>query len=212
MNCDPIARWYRWLEYAGFGRALERRRLAFLKDAADAKRGLVLGEGDGRFLVRLLEQNRWASIDYVDLSAGMLELARARAGSDRVTYHRADALTIPLPAVEYDLVCTHFFLDCLDGGDLKRMIARIADSCAPRARWIVSEFREPRVWARAIVSGLYFFFRWTTGLRTRELVDHRPLLAHAGFELTRCQEARFGLLVSELWIKAGGTSPETRAR
>ena len=43
MNCDRIARWYRWFEYAGFGRGLERRRQAFLNDIADARRVLALG-------------------------------------------------------------------------------------------------------------------------------------------------------------------------
>jgi len=44
VNCDRIARWYRWIEYAGFGRALERRRKAFLTDIADARRGLTVLE------------------------------------------------------------------------------------------------------------------------------------------------------------------------
>jgi len=43
MNWDSIARWYRWLEYLGFGRALEDRREAFLSDVADARRVLALG-------------------------------------------------------------------------------------------------------------------------------------------------------------------------
>ncbi len=50
VNCDRIARWYRWIEYAGFGRALERRREAFLDDVSDARRVLALGDGDGRAL------------------------------------------------------------------------------------------------------------------------------------------------------------------
>ena len=197
MNCDPIARWYRWLEYAAFGSALQRRRVAFLTEVADSERVLVLGDGDGRFLQRLLETNRSASIDYVDLSGRMLELARARCASDRVKFHQADALKFPLG--RYDLVCTHFFLDCLNEREAAELIGRVARVCRPGARWVVSEFREPAPWARGIVRGLYFFFRWTTGLRTRELVDHRPLLAQAGFTMSRCESARGELLVSEVW-------------
>ena len=48
MNIDRLARWYRWIEYASFGRALERRRFAFLDRLATAHDILVLGEGDGR--------------------------------------------------------------------------------------------------------------------------------------------------------------------
>jgi len=82
VNCDPIARWYRWFEYAGFGRALERRREAFLSDVADARRVLTLGDGDGRALEKLLAAAPHARVDYIDVSARMLQLARARAGAE----------------------------------------------------------------------------------------------------------------------------------
>jgi SAM-dependent methyltransferase len=213
VNCDIIARWYRWLEYIGFGGALERRRYAFLTDVADAKRVLVLGEGDGRFLAKFVAPRKTPSkhgentvstpclsVDYVDLSANMLELARSRAGTDCVTYHQADALTIPLPAAHYDLVVTHFFLDCLDENDAAALVAKIGASVRPNARWLISEFREPAMWARVIVGGLYFFFRITTGLRTRRLIGHHPLLTRAGFVLVREETGRFGLLASELWL------------
>lgn len=217
MNCNDIARWYRWLEYIGFGGALERRRFAFLTNVADlerdlqrgAQRVLVLGEGDGRFLAKFVKpcksdrnraKNACLSVDYVDLSANMLELARGRAGTDCVTYHHADALTIPLPAAHYDLVVTHFFLDCLDEDDAAALVEKIGASVQPHARWLISEFREPAMWARVIVGGLYFFFRITTGLRTRRLIDHHPLLTRAGFVLVREETGRFGLLASELWL------------
>jgi ubiquinone/menaquinone biosynthesis C-methylase UbiE len=199
VNCDPIARWYRWLEYFGFGRALERRRFAFLAEAIDARRILILGEGDGRFLAKLVQENRSAVIDCADLSGKMLELARARAGTDRITYHHADALTLPLPEAEYDLIVTHFFLDCLEDGDAAALVSKIAGATLPGAQWIVSEFREPSAWAGAIVGMLYFFFRITTGLRARTLIDHRGLLLRHGLVLMREENGRFGLLASELW-------------
>ena len=195
MNCDRIARWYRWLEYAGFGRALERRREAFLSDVANARRVLVLGDGDGRALAALLAAAPNAHIDYVDVSARMLQLARQRAGSVRATYHHGDALTAPLPTAEYDLIVTHFFLDCLDEEDQARLVARVTRAAAPQARWLVSEFRKPGL----LVGLLYLFFRAATGLRTRRLVDHHPLFQHSGFRLARSESAWRGLLASELW-------------
>ena len=195
MNCDRIARCYRWLEYAGFGRALERRREAFLADVSTARRVLVLGDGDGRALAALLAAAPNAQIDYVDVSARMLDLARQRAGSVRVVYRNDDALTTPLPFAEYDLIVTHFFLDCFDEADQARLVARIARAAVPQARWLVSEFRKPGLLVRA----LYLFFRATTGLQTRRLVDHHPLFQCHGFRLTRSDPAWRGLLASELW-------------
>jgi len=195
VNCDRIARWYRWLEYAGFGRALERRREAFLPDVANARRVLVLGDGDGRALTALLAAAPNARIDYIDVSARMLQLASQRAGSVRVAYHQGDALATPLPATEYDLIVTHFFLDCFEEEDQARLVARVARAATPQARWLVSEFRKPGL----LVGLLYLFFRAATGLKTRRLVDHHPLFQHSGFRLARSESAWRGLLASELW-------------
>jgi SAM-dependent methyltransferase len=205
VNCDSIARSYRWLEYLAFGRALERRRFRFLADAAGARRALILGDGDGRFLGRLAALSS-ASIDYVDVSVRMLELARREAlkkgaRTCRIAYRHADALTLPLAPAEYDLIATHFFLDCFNGRDLECLIERVADSAQPGALWLVSEFRQP-LWAAPLLGALYLFFRVTTGLTTRRLTDHRPLFVKHGFRLMREETSRRGLLASELWVRS----------
>jgi SAM-dependent methyltransferase len=209
LNCDRIARAYRWLEYAAFGGELERRRLCFLPEVAGTRRALLLGDGDGRFLARLMRQNRELTADTIDSSSRMLELARARAGGERVTYHHDDALLAPLPRAEYDLIVTHFFLDCLEECDMETLVRRAAEAAQPEAVWLISEFREPR-WARLLLQGLYLFFRVTTGLKTRRLVDHRPVLARYGFRLMREEASRAGLLASELWVSVtnGGRPPD----
>ena len=199
MNCDPIARWYRWLEYAAFGRALERRRDAFLEHVADARSVLVLGDGDGRALAALLRANRTAVVDAIDLSARMLALARARAGPERVNYCLGDALAMPFADAGYDLIVTHFFLDCFDEGELDTLAERIARAARPDARWVISEFRNPGL----LVAILYVFFRITTGLRTQRLADYHPALQTCGFRLAREQRAWRGLLASELWVREG---------
>lgn len=200
MNCDFIAPFYRLCEYIGFGRELERRRRRFLGEALRARRALVLGDGDGRFLAQLLKLNHQVRVDCVDFSCGMLKLARRRAGTERVTYHHADARAMPLVHAEYDLVVTHFFFDCFAQRDAELLACRVAASAGPQAVWLVSEFRQPR-WAWGVLRGLYLFFRVTTGLKTRRLVDHRPLLQRCGFRLEQEHTSRFGLLASEMWVR-----------
>ena len=199
MNCDWIAPHYWWIERLGMGRALERRRRWFLPRLMDARRALVLGDGDGRFLRELLRHNPVVHADYVDLSARMLDLARHKAGAGRVTFRRVDALAADFAAAEYDLIATHFFLDCFDQAELDTLVSKIAAAAAPGARWVVSEFRTPTVPARLLVSALYLFFRITTGLRTRRLVDHGPILRSHGFRLIDASQARGAFVVSELW-------------
>ena len=207
MNCDRLARWYRVLEHAGFGRALHQRRTAFLDQMSTARRVLVLGDGDGRFLTAFLRANRFAEVDSVDNSAAMLAFARQRLGeadAARVRFHHADARRWQPPPVSYDLIVTHFFLDCFAEAEIRPLVARLAAFAAPGARWVVSEFRQPdrglAAWhARMWIAGLYAFFRVATGLRVRRLPDHSAALAAAGFRLEGETLARFGLLTSQLW-------------
>lgn len=200
MNCDRIARFYRWLEYAAFGKALERRRFEFLSEISGARRALVLGDGDGRFLARFRAVSQ-ASIDCLDSSAKMLALARSRAGAERICYRHADALRMRLAPSSYDLIATHFFLDCFGADDLERLMDRISPAAEPEAVWVISEFREPR-WASPLLAAMYLFFWLTANLKNRSLVDHRPLLERRGFRLMSAKTSHAGLLVSELWQRS----------
>ena len=177
MNADPIAGSYRWLEYAAFGFALERARFDFISHAATGSRVLILGEGDGRFLARLLKCNPQANVKVIETSAQMIRLAQQRVpfgDRSRVEFHRIDAAAGALPDGPFDLVVTHFFLDTLDCRHAAALISKVSTICAPGAIWLVSEFQVPvgrvrqlhaRLWLRA----MYGFFSAATGLRTRNL-------------------------------------------
>lgn len=209
MNCDRLARWYRWAEYGAFGRALEKRRFYFLDTLSAPRRVLMLGEGDGRFLQALARRHPGAVIDYVDSSARMLALAQGRTpASAKIRFHHTNALTDPLPGCAYDLVVTHFFLDCLTGADLELLLRRVLAASAPGAQWVISEFHLPpagvaSLWARSWLWLLYRFFRVATGLRTNRLPDHPAALRRHGFSLTHSRLAWAGLLTSELWSLTG---------
>jgi ubiquinone/menaquinone biosynthesis C-methylase UbiE len=216
MNCDRIASHYETLERLSFGRCLERARLAFLDDARSAQHALLCGAGDGRFLARLLRANLAVSVDFVDLSAEMTRLARHRvagmgpAFARRVQFHHGDIreiaprLASPRGEQRYDLIVTHFFLDCFSDSDLRGVTRLLAAASAPGSRWIVSEFRESRspltrLWTRALIRALYFAFRVTTGLRVTRLPDYLAALSAAGYTLRAEQPSLLGLLHSSLW-------------
>jgi SAM-dependent methyltransferase len=206
LNCDLIAPWYRWLEYGAFGRALQKRREAFLPDVASARRVLVMGDGDGRGLAALLRTAPRAQVDYVDSSARMLNLARKRSGTARVAYHLGNALDFVRESTgKYDLVVTHFFLDCLPSEELEQLLDGIRGITEPDARWLISEFRDHQRWSSFVVRGLYLFFGLTTGLKTRRLVRFDSAFQQAGFQRLKVAHALDGLLTSELWKKEGET-------
>lgn len=210
MNTDRIAKPYCWLEYAAFGRALERRRRAFLGRLGACRRALLVGEGDGRFAARLAGENAEARVEVVELSGRMIALARARlpAGAEaRVRFRQEDIRDMDWRRESLDLVVTHFFLDCLTASEAAALIARLSGALETGGLWVVSEFQLPaggrlrRIYAAAWLSTLYGFFGVTTGLRVARLPDYGGLLRGAGLALVEEQEAHFGLLVSQLWKK-----------
>ena len=126
-NFNPIARPYRWLEYLTLGPILQQTRLHHLPSLTQQNSALVIGDGDGRFLAQLLTQNPHIQAEAIDTSATMLHLLRQRCAphANRLQTHQADALAFQ-PTKRYDLVVTHFFLDCLTQTQLEALITQIS--------------------------------------------------------------------------------------
>ncbi len=172
---------------------------------------MILGDGDGRFLVDLLKVNRRVLVDSLDVSPGMIALARRRLlkthGSvERVRFILADARASFRSDARYDLIVTNFFLDCFPGDELGTLIERVASCCLPGALWLDGDFRLlPGRWtgvaARAILAGMYLFFALTTRLQARRLTDSAGFLAANGFTLVSEVSRLRGFLSSRVWRK-----------
>lgn len=206
-----LARIYRWMELASFGTLLERCRFAFLNELRGSRNALVLGDGDGRFAGRLLDANPEVRIDAVDASAAMLRALVQRAGwnAARVRTYCADIREWEPAGGGYDLVASHFFLDCLTSEEVEALAGRVRGVVCPAAVWVVSEFAVPEGWfggfvARPVVWGLYWAFGLLTGLRVRRLPMYHEALRGAGFGLEKRREWFWGLLVSEMWRTEDG--------
>ncbi len=207
------------MEYATFLRALEHCRFAFLPMLGGARRVLLYGDGDGRFLAKLLAEHSQVTADTVDSSAAMLALARERvrrlgpSAVARVYFHHADALAY-VPSYACDLLVTHFFLDCLSEAEISALLLRVRPHLLPGARWLISEFAipegQPANWlGRLIITALYRAFHLLTGLRAQRLPDYASLLRQEGFTLRAERSALAGLLRSELWQKQDGNGQAT---
>ena len=210
MNCDRIAPYYEIIEHFLFGRLLEHRRFAFLGELRTSQKAIVCGGGDGRFLARLLRANARVEVDFVDLSSTMVELAERRVTGmgrtfrNRVRFHAGHVQSFAAPADSYDLITTHYFLDCFSNRELEDVVGRLASWGMPQARWIVSDFSEAngpigRLWTRGVIRGLYAAFRLTTGLRVTRLPQYKAALARRGYILRFEEDVLAGLLHSSLW-------------
>lgn len=207
---DSLAGVYCWMEYLSFGPMLKDCRFYFLDHCASVRTAIVLGDGDGRFTARLLATNSNVQVDAVDSSVAMLaELHRRAAhkvpsaGARLQTIH-ADLRRFTPNRNGYDLVVSHFFLDCLTDEEVAALVERMLQHLTPGATWLVSEFAIPekgwrRVLGRVLVGFLYFAFNKMTNLQVRQIPDYAKILIRYGFR--RQRQVRFlgGLLVAEVW-------------
>ena len=221
-NFDPVARIYRFAEYLTLGPLLQRTRTHFLPQLTECRRVLALGDGDGRFLSRLLQQNHGLQAVAVDTSAIMLHLLRQRCQphASRLETLQASALDLfhshetspsgriaPLEkerTLAPDLITTHFFLDCLTQPQLNTLTQTLAAHTAPGTLWLLSDFGPPhprllRPFAALYLRSLYFAFRILTGLRVTHLPNPQSALTAAGFDRIARHDLLHGFLYTEIW-------------
>ena len=209
MSFDAVAPWYRTLETIAFGNALQRARIACLDAISSPRRALIVGEGNGRFVSELLRAHRDIEVDCVDASERMLSLARKRIGPDaeRVRFLLED-ITSWTPATDrYDVIVTHFFLDCFPAEQLAGIVRRLSQAATSDATWLLADFCVPkegfnRLRARAWLGLMYRFFRYVAGIPARELVDPSPFLRSENFVLVQEHLLRHGILKSQLWRRS----------
>ena len=209
---DHLARHYDLMEMLLAGGKLERCRNAFWDEIPFLENALLVGEGHGKFLVSLLRRNPSAQVTCVDASAEMLDVARKRLlraalPINRVQFIRAEVPAWNPPAERYDLIATHFFLDCFPREQLAAVITSLQTAARPGAWWLVSDFQIPRAGlrrlrARIIHRLMYSFFRIVTRLPASALVSPQPFLRQNGFVRLRRAEFDWGLLCAELWKRA----------
>jgi ubiquinone/menaquinone biosynthesis C-methylase UbiE len=208
VRFDRLARAYRWMEYFSFGPYLMQCRNLRIAWMVPCRRALVYGDGDGRFLAELVRRAPMIQVAAVDASSKMLlRLAQRLPSGARVRPVHADALACA-PAefreAPFDLVVSHFFLDCFSEAEVALLLARVNDAVEKTAMWVISDFAIPqrglaRLFGAWIVRGLYLAFGLLTGLKTRRLPDHARVMREAGWMLEDRRELLHGLLISERW-------------
>ena len=206
MSFDVLAPHYRWMEVVLAGEKLQRCRTAFLDCIPIAKNVLILGEGNGRFLLECRRKMPMAHIVCVDASARMLALAQRRLGDNcgSTEFVCNDALVWTASRHDFDLIVTHFFLDCFRPEQLESLIAKLADAAAPDANWLLADFQSApaglaRVRSKLILWTMYRFFRVVTRLPAKELTSPDVLLQQHGFRLVERRATDWGLIHSDRW-------------
>lgn len=217
MSFDLVAPYYRTLETIAFGNALHRARIQWLGQIPRPNRTLIIGEGNGRFLCDFLHVHPGIDVDCIDVSNRMLQLAAARVrnthpeSSANVRFLQQDILQW-IPHDCYDLLVTHFFLDCFRIEQLRSIVEKLAGAAArSMTTWLLTDFTIPhtglaRIHAKLWLQAMYFFFRVTARIKANELVDPEPLMIGAGFEPVAIKLTRWQMLRAGVYSNAPGAA------
>ncbi|WP_437227067.1 class I SAM-dependent methyltransferase [Planctomicrobium sp. SH661] len=134
---DPIAEQYKRSKQQPWRTYIEAYSLLNLIGDPTGKSVLDIACGEG-FYTRLLRQKGASSITGVDLSEGMIELARKQESAQKlgVTYVVGDARELPTDRT-YDLAIAAYLLNyARDADELQSMCDGIARSLKPGGRFI----------------------------------------------------------------------------
>jgi len=208
MSFCFIAKFYHVLEKCVFGGNLQKVRVMYTDDLAtllkqDAK-VLIVGDGDGRYTCELVNSRPDLRVDYVELSKGMMDEALRNvekcASEKNINWRNLDIREFP--GEGYDLVVTHFLLDCFDEKSLPIVIEELHHKLKNRGVWVCSDFDgEVGCWAKLLVRFMYLFFKVVARLETNRIVKPQPFFKKLEMKLEKREVLQQGFIYSELWVK-----------
>ena len=200
---NRLARVYETLERLAFGDLLMEARTCLLADLDPPAKILIVGEGDGRMLERVLEYFPNAYVDCAEQSQAMISESQKRVSSSKVRWLRRDITTFQPERASYDLIVTTFILDSFVGETLSELVKSLVEGLKPAGQWYYADFAVPergwvRVRAQLWLTLMYAFFRWQTGLKVNSLENPMPHLEHK-LNLTQERFLSSGLLVTRIY-------------
>jgi ubiquinone/menaquinone biosynthesis C-methylase UbiE len=167
--------------------AMEEPRVAALLGDVREKQILDVGCGTGRHALRLASAG--AVVQALDFSAAMLERARQKPGSQKVTFRVHDlGDSLPFPNASFDRVLCALVLDHVK--DLEGLFAEMLRVCRPQG-FVVISVMHPALMLRGVQAR---FHDPSTGNEVRpesvpnQLSDYIMAAVRAGFKLDHLSE------------------------
>lgn len=195
---DQLAPIYGRLSKLVFGNSISQSQECFLSLINSRDRILILGGGSGEFLKSLLQKHPHVTIDYIDLSPRMIDLAKKRSGNlSNVNFIIGTEDTIP--AHTYSVVITNFYLDLFIDKTLDRVIAQIKPHLATNVTWLATDFISEKPWHKFFTKVMYAFFRVVTRIEANTLPDWQSALKNAGLQQITSQNFYRGFIKSSVY-------------
>jgi len=212
MSYSSIARFYKLIESVTIGRSLLDARLAHLQRLAEGpaiQHALLVGEGNGSFLLPFVQQFPNTRITVLDESPAMLRVAQNRLeaadiDTARITFRQADMTIEQLPESRYDLIVTLFFFDNFDAATVQQIVPTLEYASMSSAQWVLSDFQLPasgwrRLRARIWLIILYAFFRRVAKIPAHNVPPVEAILATTSFKQVARKTYSAEMLYSTLY-------------
>lgn len=206
---ERLAPVYPLLERLVYGKRLRSGRLACLPELCNRQNLLLLGEGNGRFLRHLLEQNPSARVTVVEISQRMIASARRKLDANqraRVQWHCQSALDATFAADSFDAVVTHYFFDLFAPAEQTQILHHGLRALRSGGIWQDTEFlpaadtRLTDLRNRALLALSYRFLALFCDFPARTL--HCPSVLFHGAGLLLAQERiHRGQIAARIWQK-----------
>ena len=176
---NKISPYYDKLVKIVFGNAIERAQLDLLSNVRNEDSILVLGGGSGWWLNYLTKTNPGCSIDFVEASDRMIELASMRAkGHRQIQFVHGTELNIP--EKKYDVIILFFFLDMFDAVGITTLLRNLQKHARENARLLVVEFVHEAFWHKILLVMMYSFFRLIGAIDNRKLAPWQQIIFESG--------------------------------
>lgn len=195
---NRLAPIYTILTQIVFGKTLQQAQVHVLHSIKPGNHVLILGGGSGDLLKSLLKQQSQITVDYIDISSKMIQLARKKTESlSNVNFIVGTEQNIPNRT--YAVVITNFYLDLFSDSTLPHVIQKIKRHLTPGARWLVADFVEEKSWHRIMLWCMYLFFRTIARIEASQVPDWQSTLEKAGMHAINSKKFYCGFIKSSVY-------------
>ena len=183
-NYDKIAGSYDLISRIIFGKNLVEAQVCLLPQIPANSRVLIVGGGTGWIVEEIAKVHQQGLIiEYIDSSAKMIALSKKKnCGSNQINFIQQAAENYDTDR-KFDIVLTPFFFDNFQANKIQNIFAKLDGFLKSDGLWLYVDFvydkKKGRLWQKMLLKLMYFFFRVTSNIETRELVDMRPFFSQS---------------------------------
>lgn len=209
-NYDRIAGNYDRLSRLIFGKAIVRAQQSSLPLITPPARVLIVGGGTGWVLEEIGRVcPSGLTIDYVEISSNMLDLAKTRNfKQNQVAFIHLAIEDYAAPAV-YDVIMTPFLFDNFSQARAREVFQKLDSLLKTGALWLFTDFHIDkgfsRVWQKALLRSMYVFFKNISHVEADQLPDMPTLFDTYDYHLT-LETHHFGRFIRSAAYRKSGDS------